>query len=109
MENKIITIQSAIPAIDEFGGKSYEYTDVDIYGKLLYKKDAKVVNRAHDTLTQIDIDTYTLFANVMTNDKNALDCLKKGDILKIDDINTFKLDKIQVLSRVYIITFIKEV
>ena len=102
-----ITLKQLVLTDDGLGGKTEEYKDLDLFGKIFYKKATKVVTRVYDTITQSSANMYILYLNTYHNKLEDLISIKKGDILD-KRYGNYRVDDIEAHNTNFIVTFLEE-
>ena len=102
-----ITLKQLVLTDDGLGGKTEEYKDLDLFGKIFYKKATKVVTRVYDTITQSSANMYILYLNTYHNKLEDLISIKKGDILD-KRYGNYRADDIEDHKTNFIVTFLEE-
>lgn len=104
---KKLTLKQLVLVEDGLGGKAETYKELQVFGKLFYKKVTKIVTRVYDTITQDPANMYVLYLNTFMNSLQALQSIKKGDILEIDN-KVYRVDDIEAHNTNFMITFLEK-
>lgn len=107
MRHQKLIIKSLNPISDGLGGYMEEYVDIQVYGKVAYKKDKMVVTRAHDVNTQKLVNMVMMYLNVNRNPEPVLQSLKKGDRFIYNNV-AYSIHLIEAYQKVYVITFMED-
>lgn len=102
-----ITLKQLVLVEDGLGGKTESYKELDLFGKIFFKKATKVVTRVYDTITQSSANMYVLYLNTYHNKIDDLISIKKGDILD-ERYGNYRVDDIEAHNTNFIITFLEE-
>ena len=107
MRNSPIIVNKLTRVPDGLGGHTETFEEIKLYGKMIFQKDKQVVTRAYDLNTQIITNMYCLYLTTFYNKREELQKLKRGDKVKIDNIN-YKVFQIESHNNLFLVTLMEE-
>ena len=107
MRNSEVIIKSFLKTPDGLGGYTEEFEEKKFYGRLFFAKDKQVVTRAYDLNTQIITNKYKLYLTTFYNDFNDLRSIKRGDRVRINDVD-YHVYLIHAQNNFFLITLMED-